>query len=227
LDLPARCAPMNDIYCAVIDRRNLQMQIYTVYDNKSSNKVHLIDYPGVTDPVKTIAHLNQNYAVFSTFYVIVVRAGTDYKSAAELIRELQTTSTIVSSSDTNNQVAEGLATVQPKLANEFIYEQDREQLKYGLNKSAKFVVIITGIDTIPDSLIQNELDEAINRRLNIPKDLICLCYNKESIADENYLRLHESRNLPGVAEVRQFLNKHFNQILNKNSDFNTYKYQEQ
>ncbi|CAF3351108.1 unnamed protein product [Rotaria sp. Silwood2] len=210
-----------------LDNRTQQMQIYTVYDNKSSNKVHLIDYPGVTDPVKTIAHLNQNYAVFSTFYVIVVRAGTDYKSAAELIRELQTTSTIVSSSDTNNQVAEGLATTQPKLANDSIYEQDREQLKYGLNKSAKFVIIITGIDTIPDSLIQNELDEAINKRLNIPKDLICLCYNKESIADENYLRLHESRNLPGVAEVRQFLNKHFNQILNKNSDFNTYKYQEQ
>ncbi|CAF3987890.1 unnamed protein product, partial [Rotaria sp. Silwood1] len=185
-----------------LDNRTQQMQIYTLYDDKTSNKVHLIDYPGVTDPVKTIAHLNQNYAVFSTFYVIVVRAGTDYKSAAELITELQTSSTIISPSDANNQAVEALTTTQARLANEYVSidEQDREQSKYGLNKSAKFVVLITGIDTIPDSLIQNELDEAINKRLNIPKDLICLCYNKESISDENYLRLHESRNLPGIAE---------------------------
>jgi hypothetical protein len=109
----------------------------------------------------------------------------------------------------------------------FYFISDREQQQYGLNRSAKFVVIITGIDTIPDSLIENELNEAIHERLNIDKELICLCYNKEGIDDKNYLRLHESRNLPGISEVRTFLNKHFNQILDKNSDFNTYKYREQ
>jgi hypothetical protein len=96
-----------------------------------------------------------------------------------------------------------------------------------LNKSAKFVVIITGIDTIPDSLIENELNEAINRRLNIDKKLICLCYNKEAIDDENYLRLHESRNLSSISEVRTFLTKHFNQVIDKHHDFNTYKYRKQ
>jgi hypothetical protein len=96
-----------------------------------------------------------------------------------------------------------------------------------LNKSAKFVVIITGIDTIPDSLIENELNEAITRRLNINKESVCLCYNKEAIDDENYLRLHELRNLPSISEVRAFLNKHFNQLLGKHHDFNTYKYREQ
>src|SRR5437868_6781745 len=67
-----------------------QMQLYTLYDDNNSDKVHLIDFTGVTDPVGTIGHLNQNYSVLSTFYVIVVRAGTDYSSAVDLIKELQT-----------------------------------------------------------------------------------------------------------------------------------------
>jgi hypothetical protein len=109
----------------------------------------------------------------------------------------------------------------------FYFISDREQQQYGLNRSAKFVVIITGIDTIPDSLIENELIEATNKRLNISKELICLCYNKEAISDENYLHLHESRKLPGISEVRTFLNQHFNQIIDKHSNFNNYKYREQ
>jgi hypothetical protein len=111
--------------------------------------------------------------------------------------------------------------------NIFNFFLDREQQRYGLNKSAKFVVIITGIDTLPDSLIQNELDEASQRRLNISKELICLCYNKDAFNDESYSRLHESRNLPGVSELRTFLTKHLNQILSKGSDFNNYKYRQQ
>ncbi|CAF1282293.1 unnamed protein product [Didymodactylos carnosus] len=208
------------------DNRTQQIQMYTLYDDNSSNKVHLLDFPGLTDPVQTIAHLNQNYCVFSTFYVIVVRAGTDYNSAAELIKELQTSPTITSPSETKQLLSNATTTTQSKLVDEHVSidQQNRGQQQYGLNKSAKFVVIITGIDTIPDSLIENELNEAINRRLNINKELICLCYNKEAIDDENFLRSHESRNLPGIFEVRTFLNKHFNQILDKHSDFNTYKY---
>ncbi|CAF1300221.1 unnamed protein product [Didymodactylos carnosus] len=149
-----------------------------------------------------------------------------------IIKELQTSPlspTTTSLSETNQQVPNATTTTQPKLVDEqvLIDQQDREQQQYDLNKSAKFVVIITGIDTIPDSLIENELNEAIHKRLNINKELICLCYNKEAIDDENFLRLHESRNLPGISEVRTFLNKHFNQILDKHSDFNTYKYREQ
>jgi hypothetical protein len=73
-----------------LDNRTQQIQIYTLYDDNSSNKVHLLDHPGVTDPVQIVAHLNKNYCVLSTFYVIVVKAGTDYNSAAQLIKELKT-----------------------------------------------------------------------------------------------------------------------------------------
>ena len=109
----------------------------------------------------------------------------------------------------------------------FYFVLDEPQQHYSLNKSAKFVVIITGIDALPDRLIQNELDEASEKRLKISKELICLCYNKEAIDDEAYLQLHESRNLSGIPEVRTFLIKHFNQIIGKKSDFGTYKYRDQ
>ncbi|CAF0991455.1 unnamed protein product [Rotaria sordida] len=213
-----------------LDNRTKQMQIYTLYDDNSSNRVHLIDYPGVTDPVKTIAHLNQNYSVFSTFYVIVVRAGTDYNSAAALINELQMSaslSPITSLTETHQQVVNATTATQTEPINGSLStDQNRIEQKYGLNQSAKFVVIITGIDTITDSLIENELNEALNKRLKIDKGLICMCYNKEAIDDENYLRLHEPRNLPGISDVRTFLTEHFNQILDKHSNFNTYKYRE-
>jgi hypothetical protein len=103
-----------------LDKRTQQMQIYTLYDNNSSNKVHLIDYPGVTDPVKTIAHLNQNYSVLSTFYVIVVRAGTDYNSAAALIKELQTPLTTTSPSETTQQIRNTTAATQHQLVDEHV-----------------------------------------------------------------------------------------------------------
>lgn len=107
-----------------LDNRTQQMRIYTLYDDNSSNKVHLIDCPGVTDPVPTIAHLNQNYSVLSTFYVIVVKAGTDYDSAAKLIKELQasplSSSTITSPSETSQRASNPTTTAQSTPADKYV-----------------------------------------------------------------------------------------------------------
>jgi hypothetical protein len=121
----------------LLDKRTQQMQIYTLYDENSGNKVHLMDYSGVTDPVRAIAHLNQNYSVLSTFYVIVVKAGTDFSSAAELIKELRTpppTIRTTLSGETDQKVSDTNTTIRRELV-----EHDTSRDQHGTsNKNLSY-----------------------------------------------------------------------------------------
>ncbi|CAF3105846.1 unnamed protein product [Rotaria sp. Silwood2] len=68
-----------------IASRTKELHIYTLKDVAKNDKLHIIDFPGVTDPEKRIGQLTRYYSICSSFYVIVAQAKTDYAEASKLI----------------------------------------------------------------------------------------------------------------------------------------------
>ncbi|CAF1130144.1 unnamed protein product [Adineta ricciae] len=176
--------------------RTKQVHLYTIEDSENNKKVHIIDFPGITDPEKEIRRYTEEYAVCSSFYVIVAQAGTDYDSATKLINETTIANSTADAQTNDNHVR-------------------------SRNTSVPFVVIVTHSESITRP-IESELTELANDRLKINRDLICPCFNKEAVDNKNYVNKFKHDNLAGIEEVRQFLTEQFIKVFGRYHNFDQY-----
>ncbi|CAF0966643.1 unnamed protein product [Adineta ricciae] len=179
-----------------IQKRTKQVRLYTLEDSENNKKVHIIDFPGITDPEREIRQFTDQYAICSSFYVIVAQASSDYDSATNLINQITNTNPTGDPQSDDNHVR-------------------------SRNTSVPFVVIVTHSESITRP-IESELTELANDRLKIDRDLICPCFNKEAVGNKNYVNKFKDDNLAGIEEVRKFLTKQFTKVFGKDHNFDQY-----